>query len=49
MVRLRILTNLLQKWHFMLEEARELVAALPAGQVGTCVLASTMGTSTEET
>jgi len=35
---LPVLGNLLGKWHSMLREARELVAVLPAGQVGTCVL-----------
>ncbi|OHB76010.1 MAG: hypothetical protein A2Z25_21920 [Planctomycetes bacterium RBG_16_55_9] len=35
---LPILGDLLRKWHFMLREARELVAVLPAGQAGTCVL-----------
>jgi hypothetical protein len=32
------LAALLRKWHLMLREAREVVAALPPGQVGTCVL-----------
>lgn len=32
------LADLLQKWHLMLREASEVVAALPAGRVGTCVL-----------
>ncbi len=32
------LVDLLRKWHLMLGEAREIVAVLPAGQVGTCVL-----------
>jgi hypothetical protein len=32
------LVDLLRKWHLMLSEAREVVATLPAGQVGTCVL-----------
>jgi hypothetical protein len=32
------LADLLRKWHLMLSDAREVVAALPAGQVGTCVL-----------
>jgi hypothetical protein len=32
------LADLLRKWHFMLREAREVVAILPPGQVGTCVL-----------
>ena len=33
-----ILGDLLRKWHSMLREAREVVAVLPTGQVGTCVL-----------
>lgn len=32
------LAELLRKWHFILGEAREIIAALPAAQVGTCVL-----------
>ncbi len=32
------LAVLLRKWHLMLEEAREVVAVLPARQVGACVL-----------
>ena len=32
------LADLLRKWHLMLREAREVVAVLPAGRVGTCVL-----------
>jgi len=32
------LADLLRRWHLMLSEAREIVAVLPAGQVGTCVL-----------
>jgi len=32
------LADLLRKWHLMLGEAHEVVAALPAGQLGTCVL-----------
>lgn len=32
------LADLLRKWHQMLGEAREVIAALPAGHVGTCVL-----------
>jgi hypothetical protein len=32
------LVALLRIWHSMLEEAREVVAILPAGRVGTCVL-----------
>lgn len=31
------LTKLSQMWHLVLREARDLVAALPPGQVGTCV------------
>jgi hypothetical protein len=33
-----VLADLLRKWHLMLREAREMVAVLPAGQVGMCVL-----------
>ena len=33
-----VLGDLLQKWHSMLKEAREVVAVLPTQQVGTCVL-----------
>ena len=33
-----VLAELLEKWHLMLREAHEVVAVLPAGQVGTCVL-----------
>lgn len=32
------LAELLRKWHLMLEEAREVIAALPPQQAGTCVL-----------
>ncbi len=32
------LGDLSRKWHGMLDEARQIVATLPAGQVGTCVL-----------
>ncbi|MBM4029236.1 MAG: hypothetical protein FJ280_28135 [Planctomycetes bacterium] len=32
------LPDLLQKWRLMLTEAREVIMALPAGQVGKCVL-----------
>ncbi len=32
------LAELLRQWHLALAEAREVVAILPAGQVGTCVL-----------
>jgi hypothetical protein len=32
------LADLLQRWHSMLQEAREVVGVLPAEHVGTCVL-----------
>ena len=33
-----VIGDLLQEWHSMLRDAREVIAVLPAEQVGTCVL-----------